>query len=174
MFWQCFWHLAVSLYIYLVICSKKARPYDHHSIVLFDHANSAESRVSSLYFSVIVYKIQTQLCSRLFEGCDAAAHSYLWREHHIGWTILSLEFIFRCKALGVVLKAYLKQMLKLLFSRAEYSQCIMDRHLIIDVSYRCGVFWSFCWFFFLQRLSETSFVTVMVMVVDFYLSVYEI
>ena len=41
----------------------------------------------------------------------------------------------------------------ILFYRAEYSRCIMDKHVIIDVSYRCGVFWVFfvgvvgCFFF---------------------------
>lgn len=61
-----------------------------------------------------------------------------------------------------------------LFSRPENSRCIRDTRVIIDVSYRCGVFgvfFSLFFFFFLQRVYEKSIVTVTVMVADFYLAV---
>lgn len=44
----------------------------------------------------------------------------------------------------------------------------MDKHVIIDVSYICEVLWSFGAFFF----SGKSLVTVIIMIADFYISVF--
>lgn len=62
---------------------------------------------------------------------------------------------------------HLKKILVLLFSRVKYSSYIMDKHVIIDLSYMCEMLWSSGTFFF----SGQSLVTVMVIVTDFYLCV---
>lgn len=73
-------------------------------------------------------------------------HAAIWCEHHIGWTIFRFEFLLRSKAFGVALEANAAVLIS--FSRGEYSRCIMDKHVIIDVFYRYGVFGGFLLPFF--------------------------